>query len=89
MAIVESLMYPQMNDREWQIHAADDSTLGDLFIGEESKRHPQTTSLLSFLEGDSGLFLDTGQTCFWQINTHEISAEPEPRSRQAVEVRRP
>jgi hypothetical protein len=61
MAIVESLMYPQMNDREWQIHAADDSTLGDLFIGEESKRHPQTISLLSFLEGDSGLFWIQGK----------------------------
>jgi hypothetical protein len=61
MAVVESLMYPQMNDREWQVHAADDSTLGDLFIGEESKRHPQITSLLSFLEGDSGLFWIQGK----------------------------
>jgi hypothetical protein len=61
MAIVESLKYPQMNDREWQVHAADDSTLGGLFIGEESKRHPQILSLLAFLEGGSGLFWIQGK----------------------------
>jgi hypothetical protein len=61
MAIVESLKYPQMNDREWQIHAADDSTLGDLFIGEEFKNHPQTMSLLTFLEKGSGLFWIQGK----------------------------
>lgn len=36
MDIVESLKYPEMNDREWQIHAADDLTLADLFVGEGS-----------------------------------------------------
>jgi hypothetical protein len=61
MAIVESLKYPQMNDREWQVHAADDATLGDLFIGKESKRHPQILSLLAFLEGGSGLFWIQGK----------------------------
>jgi hypothetical protein len=61
MAIVESLKYPQMNDREWQVHAADDSTLGDLFMGEESKRHPQILSLLAFLERGSGLFWIQGK----------------------------
>jgi hypothetical protein len=33
-------------------------------------------------------FLDPGQTCLWQINTHEVSSEPEPWSTQAVEIRR-
>ncbi|KAM0699420.1 hypothetical protein Q7P36_001468 [Cladosporium allicinum] len=61
MAIVESLKYPQMNDRERQIHAADDSTLGDLFIGEEFKNHRQTMSLLTFLEKGSGLFWIQGK----------------------------
>jgi cell division septum initiation protein DivIVA len=77
LAIVESLKYPQMNDREWQVHAADDLTLGDLFIGEESKRHPQIMSLLSFLEGDSGLF--------W-INVHEIPSQPKPWRRQTLDI---
>jgi type II secretory ATPase GspE/PulE/Tfp pilus assembly ATPase PilB-like protein len=35
--------------------------LGDLFIGEESKRHPQILSLLAFLEGSSGLFWIQGK----------------------------
>jgi hypothetical protein len=61
MTIVDSLKYPQMNDREWQVHAADDSILGDLFIGEESKRHPQILSLLEFLRAGSGLFWIQGK----------------------------
>lgn len=64
MAIVESLKYPQMNDREWQIHAAHESTFGNLFSGGESKRHPQILSLLAFLEGGSGLFWTKGKPAF-------------------------
>ena len=60
-SIVESLKYPQMTDRMWQVRAADDFSLGALFVGEESRRHPQIMSLLSFLEGDSGLFWIQGK----------------------------
>jgi hypothetical protein len=61
VTIMDSLKYPQMNDREWQVHAADDSTLGDLFIGEESERHPQILSLLAFLGQGSGFFWVQGK----------------------------
>jgi hypothetical protein len=61
MTIVDSLKYPEMTDRAWQIHAADDSTLGDLFTSEESKHHHQVISLLKFLEGGSGLFWIQGK----------------------------
>ena len=61
MAIVDSLKYPEMTDRAWQIHAADDSTLGDLFTNDESKHHSQVMSLLTFLEGGSGLFWIQGK----------------------------
>jgi hypothetical protein len=61
MAVAESLKYPQMTDREWQISAADDSSLGGLFVGDESERHPQIMSLLTFLEEGSGLFWIQGK----------------------------
>jgi hypothetical protein len=61
MAIVESLEYSQMTNRQWQVRTAEDSSLGGLFVGEESQRHPQIQSLLSFLEGRSGMFWIQGK----------------------------
>jgi hypothetical protein len=56
MSIIESLNYPQMFDRERQVSTADDSSLGWLFAGEESKHQPQLMDLLAFFEEGSGLF---------------------------------
>lgn len=59
-AIVESLAYPEMNSRRREVPEAHDSSLRWLFT-EEAEKYPQITSLLKFLNEESGLFWVQGK----------------------------